>query len=80
MAIFVAQARVRITLLQIDQPSLDAKGNDMLLRNGVAGTVELADIAVHAEVLDAELAGLVFGKGQVRRDEAGAKNWRRIFR
>jgi hypothetical protein len=63
VAVFIAQARIGIALFQIDEPALDAMRHDRLLRNGVAGTVELADIAVHAKVLDAKFARLILDKG-----------------
>src|ERR687895_1386473 len=73
MAVFIAQARIGIALFEIDEPAFDAVRHDMLFWNGVSRTVELANIAVHAKVLDAELARLILSKWQVRRDEAGTK-------
>src|SRR5687767_12855499 len=45
----------------------------MILRYRVAGTVALADVAVHAEILNAKLARLIFHQRQVRRHETRAK-------
>src|SRR3990167_4122373 len=73
MAIFIAQARVGIALLQIDEPALDAIDHDVIFWNGVSRTIELADVAVEAEILHAELAGAVFYKRQIGGDKAGAK-------
>lgn len=39
MAVLVAQARVGIALLQVDQPALDTVSDDVILRNGVAWAV-----------------------------------------
>src|SRR3972149_44448 len=73
MAIFIAQARVGIALLQIDVTSLDAMAHDVIFWNGVSRTVELADVTVYAEVLHAEFSRSVFDEGQIGGDEAGAK-------
>ena len=66
VTIFIAQAGIGVAFLQIDEPALDTVRHDMVLRNSIAGTVEHADVAVHAEILHAELARPVFGEGQVR--------------
>src|SRR3989338_6577536 len=73
MAVFIAQARIGVAFLQIDEPALDAVRHYGLLGNGVAGTVEHAGVTVRAEVLDAELAGPVLGEGQIGGYEARAK-------
>jgi hypothetical protein len=45
----------------------------MILRDCVAGTVELADVAVHAKVLNAELARLIFNQRQIGSHESRTK-------
>ena len=52
---------------------------DMLFGNRVARAVELANVAVRAEILNTELPGLIFHKRQVRRDEARPKTGAVLF-
>src|SRR5918994_5264882 len=73
MAVFIAKTGIRVALLQIDEPAFDAVRHDVLFWNSVAGTVELADIAVHTKILDAEFAWLIFDKRQIGGDKARAK-------
>ena len=73
VTVFLAQARVGVALFQIDEPALDAVSQHVILRYRVARTVALADIAVHAEVLNAKLARLIFHKRQVRGHKARTK-------
>src|SRR5687768_5211741 len=73
MTILVAQPRVGIAFLQIDQPTFDAMRHHMILRDRVAWAVALADVAVHAEVLNAKLKRLIFHQRQVRGNESRPK-------
>ena len=48
-------------------------GEDMILRDRIARTIALADVTVHAEILNAEFARLVFDKRQISGYKSRAK-------
>src|SRR5918992_1597880 len=79
MTILVAQPRVWVAFLQIDQPTFDAMCHHMILRDRVARAVPLADVAVHAEVLNAKLARLIFYQWQVGGHESWPKACAEFF-